>query len=127
MTTETKRNLAADLALCEAATPGPWSEHTNRHPEIGGQPWGWLNAKGGAQIGTWSGSRNRNYDADNRFIVAAREGWPYAIRRAIEAEAEVARLRTALETAQFHLYREQHMSATDVVDAALEVSEDGAA
>lgn len=90
---ETKRDLLHDLAICEAATPGPWHSSTNRHPEFSGKPWGSINARNGIQIGTWSGSRNANYSADNRYVTEAREGWPEAIRRAIEAEAEVERLR----------------------------------
>ncbi|OAJ75119.1 hypothetical protein AYJ08_05740 [Brevibacillus sp. SKDU10] len=31
--------------------------------------------------------------ADARFIAEARDGWPHAIRRALDAEAEVERLR----------------------------------
>jgi hypothetical protein len=72
-----KRDLLADVKFCDRATQGPW-----RHDEwnldcsevyapevdnpiilVGHDP----------------------YDAD--FIVQAREGWPHAIERAIEAEA----------------------------------------
>jgi hypothetical protein len=86
------RDLSRDLAICNAATPGPWECKKNAHPEFNGQPWGWIQA-GGRQIATWSGSRNQNHAADNRFIVEARTGWPHAIERALAAEAEVARLR----------------------------------
>lgn len=89
MTTETKRDLAADLALCEAATPGPWF--------VGGGP--------ANEIRQPNGSRRRRIttppDADGikdaSFIAQAREGWPHVIRRAIEAEAEVAKLRAELK------------------------------
>ncbi|MCT2195194.1 hypothetical protein M3G15_08575 [Paenibacillus sp. p3-SID1389] len=118
MTTKAKRDLAADLALCEAATPGPWRSKTNRHPELGGSPWGWYEA-GGRQIGTWSGSRNRNYSEDNRFIEVAREGWPHAIRRAIAAETEVIRLIKALDKVRKCLINNAHISAEIVVDRAL--------
>jgi len=39
----------------------------------------------------------------NEFIRQAREGWPYAIRRALEAEAEVDRLRNELNILQEQL------------------------
>jgi hypothetical protein len=142
MTTENKRDLAADLAICEAATAGPWLVDENTANQIR-QP---------------NGSKRRRIttppDADGikdaAFIAKAREGWPESIRRAMAAEAEVERLRkdkqrlhsvydaqyaraveywgeverlrTALETAQFHLDREQYMSASDTVDSALEVN-----
>lgn len=72
MTTNIKRDLHADLAICEAATAGPW--------ETSG-------------CGSWSvetrisGITGEVYeDADATLIAEAREGWPEAIRRAIEAE-----------------------------------------
>lgn len=93
------RDLEADLAICEAATPGPWEFGTNAHPELSGKPWGWIKSMG-SRIAVWSGSNNPNFYHDNRFMSAAREGWPYAIRRALEAEAEVDRLRNELNILQ---------------------------
>lgn len=90
-----KRNLAADLEIIEAATPGPWivDEHLS------------------SSIRQPLGSRRRRItcppDADGisdaKFIAEAREGWPEAIRRAVVAEdrsalmeAEIDRLRSAI-------------------------------
>jgi hypothetical protein len=90
MTTEDKRDLAADLAICEAATAGPWThsrlaagyvmtnddlcetvasvveynEDGSVYKELGGENW----------------------RSNRTFIAEAREGWPIAIRRAIAAE-----------------------------------------
>lgn len=64
MTTAPKnqaRDLEADLAICEAATSGPWEN-----------------------------------EANIRFAAEAREGWPYAIRRALAAEEEIDRLRNEI-------------------------------
>lgn len=87
-----QRDAEKDLAMCEAATLGPWVCKENTHPELNGQPWGWIQASGW-KIGTWSGSRNPNHVADNRFIAEAREALPYWIKRAMAAEAEVDQLR----------------------------------
>lgn len=90
------RDLEADLALCEAATPGPWinlrdtsicTEKTDRE--------GWHD-----EIIRPRTPRPRM--PNMVFIATAREGWPYAIRRALELEAEVDRLRNELQTYQNH-------------------------
>ena len=120
MTTEIKRDLAADLAICEAATAGPWRVYGGKFGEtnIYAPPYG--------NDHEVVSDINFGRESDAAFISEAREGWPHAIRRAIAAEAEVERLRNALEEAQYHLYRQQYMSATETVDSALEVAEDGA-
>jgi len=87
------RDLEADLAICEAATPGPWYDITDRicsevttNPNGGPQHWIF-------QLWFKDEENMQNYAANARFITEAREGWPYAIRRALGAEAEVKRLR----------------------------------
>ncbi|WP_339306820.1 hypothetical protein [Paenibacillus sp. FSL R5-0519] len=71
MTTETKRDLNADLALCESVRGVYYDEG------------------GGYQAGY--------PDEDPRhYFEEADEGWAHAIRRAIAAEAEVERLRSVL-------------------------------
>jgi hypothetical protein len=74
------RDLEADLKLCEAATPGPWKVEPKSNI-------GLLTDYVGRVIGFMETSEDRE------FSVAAREGWPYAIRRALAAEAELDRLR----------------------------------
>lgn len=88
MSGETKvRDLRADLAICEAATPGPWAvcgRYVVRDKyELGNYRQAVFKAEHIPKI-----------EADMRFAVEAREGWPYAIRRALELEEEVRRLRT---------------------------------
>lgn len=81
--------FAADLAICEAAPPGPWLVDENAANQIR-QP---------------NGSKRRRVttppDADGirdtLFTATARDGWPHAIRRAMAAEAEVERLRFVIE------------------------------
>lgn len=53
--------------LCEKATPGPWAEKTNRHPQCNGDPWGWISGASGNI--TWSGSNGKINAA---FIAASR-------------------------------------------------------
>jgi len=82
------RDLEADLAICEAATPGPWIiEGSN------------VICRGYTlMIVAYAGSQN-----DISFIAEAREGWPYAIRRAMAAEAEIDRLRDEIRMLQEQL------------------------
>lgn len=89
MTTEIKRDLAADLAICEAATVGPWTnfcdvkcedtEYVTDYDE--------LTESGGDLVATFERV------ADATFTAEAREGWPHAIRRAVAAETERDALR----------------------------------
>jgi len=98
------RDLDADLALCDAATDGPW-----RYPMPGGSSV--------EHIGVWRGgvrpaSKYRTVattrlafkssaqcKADGEMIAEARTGWPAAVRRALAAEAEVLRLQQQLTAA----------------------------
>ncbi|SDW24396.1 hypothetical protein [Paenibacillus sp. PDC88] len=92
-----KRNLHADFTLCEAATPGPWFAQNNADTwQLFGGTLGVMQLIKAPKHGT-------NYaeywpeEADAEFIAQAREGWPEAVRRAIEAEAEVERLHAFIE------------------------------
>lgn len=84
MTTENKRDLAADLAICEAAASA-----FTLHQGVYAIP------TGGTTVETEI--CRDDYEpltvSDTEFILEAREGWPEAIRRAIAAEAEVEKLR----------------------------------
>jgi len=91
-----KRDLGNDLEICEAATPGPWEI---KRENIGGSlvvvsigP-SVLEAEALADdsevnIKTWLDATND----DIHFFVEAREGWPHAIKRALEAEEKVEQL-----------------------------------
>jgi len=120
MSGETKvRNLRADLAICEAATPGPWMWEEEQHQTYGTlyhPPEPYEPAYVYITVGdsdpikiaemwtpvysveTDEGEKEKflpgTQDANARFIAEAREGWPYAIRRALELEEEVQSLRT---------------------------------
>lgn len=106
--TDEKRNLVADLAICEAATPGPWRAyyaerdcdwecgHRATDPPCKVSDCGYLRQWEPADVSGpfviecdgFNGLSNENA----AFIAAAREGWPHAIRRALAAEARVAEL-----------------------------------
>jgi hypothetical protein len=91
---EQKRDAAADLAMCERATPGPWvyekGELVTHNPD---DQWrGGLVAKIDSE---WIA------DGDKHFIPESREALPHWIKRATEAEAEVERLRRETETIRY--------------------------
>jgi len=86
------RDLEADLAICEAATPGPW-----KYAPCGCSP-----TCDNADLSLISDEGWVSLD-DARFITEAREGWPYAIRRALAAEAEIDRLRDEIRMLQEQL------------------------
>lgn len=73
MTTKARRDLAADLALCEAV------------PEV------YYDEGGGYTSLTLS-------EESTQFFEQAPEGWSHAIRRAIEAEKKWAKLREVVVT-----------------------------
>lgn len=81
------RDLRADLAVAEKATPGPWQADMPAghvwHPD-------WL--KRGWDRGIIA---TTDCDEDTDAIATSRVAWPAAIRRALAAEAEVERLRAA--------------------------------
>ncbi|MNW56210.1 hypothetical protein D3C74_339170 [compost metagenome] len=98
------------MALCEAATTGvhyaeeeEWPGNANlRH---------WV-----VNIDDGIGCFVRHEDA--KFDAEAREGWPYAIHRAISAEAEVAKLRAELKA--------ENLRAAEWEGAALGYEEENA-
>ena len=76
-----KRDLKADLEICDKATPGPWRA-------------------GGSFVITFHdewicevvGEYSMGCEDNMRFVAQAREGWPHAIERAIKAETLVREL-----------------------------------
>lgn len=96
MTTETKRDLHADLALCEAATEGPW--------RYGGDKWGDLVVYSSEKRGFHNnGGEIAEIDGPNevnnaKFITESRTGWPHAIERALSAEMKWEQLREIVRT-----------------------------
>lgn len=103
-----ERDLEKDLKICEAATPEPWgivrktiwlsedSKPTSmKITEIGP-----ICANAGADdsevlVEAWLDVS----DDDALFVAEAREGWPHAIRRSLEAEKKVEELQQALKGA----------------------------
>lgn len=95
MTTKARRDLDADLALCEAATPGPWI----REPEFGREIYSESYLCGSVVTAVGDDMSYVDITPNNeRFILEAREGWPHAIRRAIAAEEKWAKLRSIVVT-----------------------------
>lgn len=83
------RDLRADLALCDAATPGPWHAdwRGTNHFELT------THAPGAKDLWLSMPDSGIQKGEDLDMIAESREGWPAAIRRALSAEAEVATLR----------------------------------
>jgi hypothetical protein len=104
------RDLAADLAVCATAPPGPWQDD-GPDKFRGDDPWCHVLLDGSGDLlaqvdcdfpegrshaaGAPECGRAR---AAIAFMAAAREGWPAAIRRALAAEAEANRLRALLDS-----------------------------
>lgn len=109
-----KRDLKADLELCNKATLGPWVKdervgcvavyprsigEINCMDESEGKR---IFYKGGYQVLGEDG-RFKHWEvhpqdiADAEFVAQSREGWSYAIERAIEAEALVRELLRAMK------------------------------
>ena len=75
-----KRDLKADLELCNKATPGPWEFE---------RPWEFGPIYAGAIADALDEERDR---ANRELLNNFREGWPHAIERAIKAEALAQKL-----------------------------------
>lgn len=88
------RDLEADLAVCEAATPGPWEQRDL-----------YVTAKMGANEVAISICYAPSVA---QFIAEAREGWPHAIRRALEMEDKCRQLAFELEKAEREIDRLQN-------------------
>lgn len=82
------RDLEEDLAICEAAQPGPWTTHN-----------GDIKAPNGYTMYIGYAADRR----DSAFVAAARTGWPETIRYAMKLEDEVDRLRNELNILQEQL------------------------
>lgn len=93
------RDLEADLAICEAAAPGPWDYFPQEVSRsiFSSKPFSSrrrLSSKYIAQI---------SHEPSRRFVCEAREGWPYAIRQLMAAENRIDRLEHELRMLQDHL------------------------
>ena len=99
-----KRDLHADLAICEAATAGPWkarewSVPTADQYNVGSTSddselftaWQGARYPGGPEVSAGQARLNA------LFAAEARTAWPHAIERAITAENALLALVEALE------------------------------
>lgn len=91
-----KRDLEKDLELCSKATPEPWGISKIMGDTRVVSCDGYGECRG--LITVMPHTKNWPDSEDNaKFIAESREGWPHAIRRALEAEAKNQRLRDASE------------------------------
>lgn len=99
-----------------------WRVCTNRHPEIDGRDWGWIEGADGDA--TWSNSKQFNYTAAHE-VVRLHHEWlehqkPLAIR-IIEAREEHSRLNAAYVRAmdQFHHAERAYQAAASKLNALI--------
>ena len=97
-----KRGLKADLELCNKATLGPWEylyeySYENDYPRTIAH-----RVRIGEETLTidthdpnWEGAQEAISNA--KFIAQARQGWPHAIERALEAEKRVEELENQVD------------------------------
>jgi hypothetical protein len=106
------RDWQKDLELCDKATPGPWIQGDKKYQKLLGNSsmvfkptvrGNGVNIKFISQIdGRYQDKDETNNllwitaVKDAKFIAESREGWPAALRRVIELEAENERLRDML-------------------------------
>jgi hypothetical protein len=108
------RDLAADMAVCDAATEGPWE---CRHPlDMSRQPAPSPSVIGPADKSPTAWCYGSNF-ADGDFIAAAREGWPQVIVRCEDAEFELGKLRAAVR--RHRAERDASPPSAGVTDAEL--------
>ena len=112
---EKRRDLREDLELCDKATPGPWQWDVNKHTwsvSLESHKWIVMDfvrwGMGSAQprfiqegifdkavdLAIERKAHHVGFDMDimhpdAQFIAQAREGWPEAIQRAMDAEAKL--------------------------------------
>lgn len=116
------RDLAADMEICEKATPGPWevSEEEMGHvirmatalDDPGEyEPQHFIEYSHCLLYGDGKAQEKQLAEAkaNAEFIAAAREGWPEAIQRAMEAEKEIKNI-----TAHANLVRTKYNLSPDV-------------
>lgn len=109
------RDLIKDLEICNKASEGPWEykEMTSKKARRGNGTAGYVAYKvchNGNHLGFY------HTPEDAKFVVAAREGWPKAIRRAILAEAVVGQLQEKSQEELLILMEKQRAKRPAVVD-----------
>lgn len=108
------RDLQKDMETCQRATPEPWEIHRN---DVGDEyacvvPTEIYDSDGFPVVSYEGGLapdcnwKAETLEANANFITEAREGWPEAIIRAMEAEEKNAKLKKALELACIRLSAE---------------------
>ena len=85
-----KRDLKADLEMCNKATPGPWNavDRLSRYVTTTGEVKSFTQEQFvQSERETICTTYKPKNEHNANFIAQAREGWPHAIKRAIKAES----------------------------------------
>lgn len=96
------RDLEKDLAICEAASPGPWKLNDSPHYEHN-IIWGFKGPGHGAIAEVAFDYPRKPRINDACFIAEARTGWPETIKYAMGLEKEIDRLHNELNIMQEQL------------------------
>ena len=114
-------NLEA-LAICDAATPGPWSSGWDDPESEDDDEWPLIRAGRDAVIaGVWyDGPRAACVRENAAFIVAARTGYPEALRRVADLEADPTRDKLIAA-----LQRMEDTEPCNIVDYLLNLLDEG--
>ena len=107
------RDLKADLEICNKATEGPWrttvfGQITNNQNDS------WDRETIICDTVHESQGPYKNVRDNAKFIAQAREGWPYAIERAIEAEGKLEKAKDLIQR-----WFDGEISAFDVMDSMI--------
>ena len=94
-----ERDLQKDLELCNKATEGPWIVHPGKivFPGKSSMYQSLIIAEFDLGPVASVGVRGKENKENEEFIAQAREGWPEAIQRAIEAESKLTKIQHILK------------------------------
>lgn len=91
------RDLQKDLEFCDKATPGPWYLVNDNQIHDKETKFNDCGTRIGETPNLIAVEKCPNGFANSTFIVAARDGWPEAIKRAMVAEKRCQELEEALK------------------------------
>ena len=89
--------------LCSKATRGPWEVKTNRHPNLNGTPWGWIEGAQGNIC--WSGNQSK---LDAMLMSRSRTIIPELCDALEKAQEQIESVHKALDFAETQRQRSKN-------------------
>ena len=111
------RDLEKDLELCNKATKGPW--YTVPKEGTPNRLIATTSFFGSGKI--YTRGQDANPGSDLEFIAEAREGWPEAIERAIEAEKSLEIIDLQLKK-ELEMVRDKAISQKTFIDDLIQIA-----